>query len=140
MLNCFIYYDDDMKFSTFEDMEIWQLSMKLLETIYSLSNQWLFKSDFWLREQIRRAVVSISSNIVEGFERQNNNEFIRYLKIAKWSCWEVRNQLYGAFYAWYISENILEKIKNDCILLSKKICTLILYLEQNKKQWNSKTK
>lgn len=129
-----------MKFSRFEDMEIRQLSMKLLENIYTISNLWSFKTDFWLREQIRRAVVSISSNIVEGFERQNNNEFIRYLKIAKWSCWEVRNQVYSAFYVWYISQDTLEETKDACVLLSKKICTLILYLEQNKKQWNFKTK
>ena len=135
-----MYYDDGMKFSTFEDMEIWQLSMKLLEDIYSISNQWLFKKDFWLKEQIRRAVVSISSNIVEWFERQSNNEFIRYLKIAKWSCWEVRNQLYASLYAWYISEERMKIMRDACILLSKKICTLILYLEQNKKQWNFKTK
>lgn len=114
--------------------------MKLLENIYSISDQWSFKRDFWLKEQIRRAVVSISSNIVEWFERQNNNEFIRYLKIAKWSCWEVRNQLYAALYAWYINKDISRNMRDDCILLSKKICTLILYLEQNKKQWNFKTK
>lgn len=128
-----------MKFSTFEDMEIRQLSMKLLSDIYRISDQWLFKTDFWLREQIRRAVVSISSNIVEWFERQNNNEFIRFLKIAKGSCGEVRNQSYAASYAWYINQNIFEDLKNASIILSKKICTLIIYLEKNKKQWNFKT-
>lgn len=129
----------DMKFIIFEDMEIRQLSMKLLSDIYRISDQWLFKTDFWLKEQIRKAITSVSSNIVEWFERQNNNEFIRFLKIAKWSSWEVRNQLYAASYAWYINQNIFEDLKNASTILSKKICTLILYLEKNKKQWNFKT-
>jgi four helix bundle protein len=72
-------------------MEIRKLSMNLLKQIYKISNIWKFKSDYWLRDQIRRAANSVSGNIVEWFERQNNNEFIRFLKTTKWSCGEVRN-------------------------------------------------
>ncbi len=97
-----------MKFVWFEDMEIRQLSMKLLKQIYKISNQWDFKSDYGLKNQIRRATVSVSSNIVEGFERQNNNEFIRFQKIAQWSCLlrgqksNIRFMLYMIYYRQWI--------------------------------------
>ncbi|HMS90769.1 MAG TPA: four helix bundle protein [Candidatus Absconditabacterales bacterium] len=93
-----------MKFVGFENMEIRQLSMKLLKQIYKISNQGDFKSDYGLRDQIRRATVSVSSSIVEGFERQNNNEFIRFLKIAQGSCLlrgqksNIRFMLYMIYY------------------------------------------
>ncbi len=132
----FIYYDDKMKIEQFEDMEIRKLAMNLLRQIYKVSNQWEFKSDYWLRDQIRRATVSVSSNIVEGFERQNNNEFIRFLKIAKWSCGETRNQIYASFYIWYIDDKKFVELKDICITISKKISSLTTYLEQMRKQWN----
>ena len=131
-----IHYE--MKFTRFEDIEIRQLSMELLKKIYTISNLWEFKSDYWLRDQIRRATTSISSNIVEGFERQNNNEFIRFLKIAKWSCWEVRNQIYASFYIWYINNEEFTQLKDMCIIISKKTSSLITYLEDTRKQWNFK--
>ena len=75
-----------MKITKFEDINIWKLSLKITKLIYDISSQWKFSKDYWLKDQIRRAVVSISSNIVEWFEKNNNNEFVRYLRISKWSC------------------------------------------------------
>ena len=130
----------EMKFTQFEDMEIWKDAIQLTTLIYQVTNHGKFKKDFWLRDQIRRAANSVSSNIVEGFERQNNNEFIRFLKIAKWSCGEVRNQIYIALNVWYIEQSSFEKSKNNSLILSKKLSWFIKYLENNRKQWNFKTK
>ena len=85
-----------MKILKFEDLSIWKLSLRLTKEVYDLTAKKEFFADFGLKNQLRRAVVSISSNVVEGFEKNNNNEFIRYLKIAKGSVGEVRNQLYIA--------------------------------------------
>lgn len=71
--------------------------------IYNMAAKKDFSRDFALRDQIRRAIISVSSNIVEGFEKNNNNEFIRYLKIAKGSAGEARNQLYIALAVKYIT-------------------------------------
>jgi len=71
-----------MKILRFEDLEIWKLSLKITKIIYDLTSEGKFSKDFGLRDQIRRAMVSVSSNIVEGFEKRNNNEFIRFLKRA----------------------------------------------------------
>jgi four helix bundle protein len=86
-----------------------------------------------LRDQIRRAIISVSSNIVEGFEKNNNNEFIRFLKIAKGSIGEVRNQLYIALAIGYIMQKEFNELKNKLIDLANQVRKFISYLEKNKK-------
>jgi len=74
-----------MKITKYEDLKIWKDSISLVKEIYKLTSCGKFSRDYGLRDQIQKAAVSISSNIVEGFEKSNNNEFIRFLKIAKGS-------------------------------------------------------
>lgn len=78
------------KIEKFEDLRIWEEGINLTVEIYNA-----FKDcrDFGLRDQIQRAAVSIPSNIAEGFDRQTNNEFIRFLRIVKGSCAELRTHL-----------------------------------------------
>lgn len=78
---------------TFEELHIYQRARELTNTIYSLTRKDAFARDRGLVDQIRRAAVSIMSNIAEGFERGGANEFIQFLYIAKGSCGEVRAQL-----------------------------------------------
>ena len=80
----------------FEDFIAWQKARTLTAEIYKVSGCGKFSRDFGLKEQIRRASVSIMSNIAEGFERGRASEFHQYLSIAKASCAEVRAQLYVA--------------------------------------------
>lgn len=80
----------------FEDLEVWKEARRLTNRIYRMTQDAKFSKDFGLRDQIQRAVVSIMSNIAEGFERGGNQEFIQFLYIAKGSCGEVRSQLYVA--------------------------------------------
>jgi four helix bundle protein len=72
-----------MLIQKFEDLPIWRLALKITKLVYDISAKEKFAKDFGLRDQIRRSTVSISSNIVEGYEKSNNNEFMRFLKIAK---------------------------------------------------------
>ena len=97
----------------FEDIKGWQKARELCNAVYELTKCGKFAQDFGLRDQIRRAAISIMSNIAEGFESQNNKTFIRYLYIAKASCAEVRAQLYVASDQNYISQkdfNILKQL------------------------------
>ncbi len=93
-----------MKVQNFEDLEVWKLSRELTNHIYSITKHDLFSKDFGLKDQVRRASISIMSNISEGFERGGNKELIQMLYIAKGSCGEVRYQLYVALDQQYMNE------------------------------------
>ncbi len=69
----------------FEDIEAWQKARELTVAVYAVSNEGPFSRNFGLRDQIRRASVSIMSNITEGFGRGGNKEFIQFLSTAKGS-------------------------------------------------------
>jgi four helix bundle protein len=122
-----------MKIKKFEDLPVWQLALKVTKEIYELTNKKEFSKDFSLRDQIRGAIISVSSNIVEGFEKNNNNEFIRFLKIAKGSVGEVRNQLYIALAVNYINEQEFDKINKELEDLANQIGGFIVYLEEKRK-------
>jgi four helix bundle protein len=87
----------------FEDLKAWQMARELTKQIYSITRHPEFKKDFRFCAQIRSASISVGSNIAEGFERGTQQEFIRFLTIAKGSCAEVRSQLYTALDVGYIS-------------------------------------
>ena len=77
----------------FEDLECWQLAKTLAVELYAISNGGEFGKDFGFKDQIRRAAVSIASNIAEGKERETLGEFVRHLYIAKGSAGELKTQL-----------------------------------------------
>lgn len=121
-----------MKIQKFEDLEIWKLSLKVTKRVYDLTYNDKFIKDFGLRDQIRRAIISVSSTIVEGFEKRNNNEFIRFLRMAKGSAGEVRNQLYIALILNYITKTEFDELNVELLELSRKIGSLISYLEKQR--------
>lgn len=81
----------------FEDLYIWQKAVEFAKEIYFLTEKKGLKNDFGLKEQIRHAAVSISTNIAEGFERRSRKEYLNFLNIARVSSGEVRSLLYVAF-------------------------------------------
>jgi four helix bundle protein len=82
-----------MKLTRFEDLIVWQRATSFAAEIYAASKDGEFGRDFGLRDQIRRAAVSIASNVAEGKERETVPELIRHLYIAKGSAGELRTQL-----------------------------------------------
>ncbi|ANW97203.1 four helix bundle protein [Wenyingzhuangia fucanilytica] len=118
------------RFSSFEEIEAWKKARLFNKVIYTITNDGFFSKDFDLARQIRRASVSISSNIAEGFERNTNKEFIHFLYIAKASAGEVRSQLYLAFDLKYIDEIQFDKLINEVLEISKIISGLIKYLNK----------
>src|SRR3989344_353735 len=129
-----------MKILRFDDLEIWKISIEIALEIYKLSNKGKFLKDFGLRDQIRRAIVSVSSNIAEGFEMGNNNDLIRFLRIAKGSTGEVRSQLFIALKLNYITNNEFSNIDNKLELVSLKIGKFISYLMKKKNDKEFKTR
>lgn len=94
----------------FEDLIAWQLARELTKAIYGITCQSRFARDFGLRDQIRRAAVSVMSNIAEGFERAGAKEFHQFLVVAKASCAEVRSQLYVALDNGYLDESHFQEL------------------------------
>jgi len=115
----------------FEELEIWKIARDLTNKIYSLSNRSRFSKDFGLREQIRRAAVSIMSNIAEGYERDGNQELIQFLAVAKGSCGEVRCQLYVVIDQEYIDKENGEQLVDLSKKLSIMINNFIKYLKES---------
>ena len=114
----------------FEELEVWIKAKELSVEVYKITNDGEFKKDFGLRDQIRRAGVSIVSNIAEGFERNGNKEFTQFLSLAKGSAGEVRAQLYIAVVLNYINEKDFNFLTEKVTEVSKMLSGLIGYLKQ----------
>ena len=120
-----------MAVKNFEDLNVWKQARQLTQEVYRLTKTETFFKDFGLRDQIRRAAISVMSNIAEGFERGGNQEFVQFLYVAKASCGEVRSQLYVALDQGYAMSNDSEKLLQLFRRLSGMISNLITYLRKS---------
>lgn len=116
----------------FEDFEVWYTSRDITRRIYCLTRQRDFVGDFALIGQIRRASISIMSNIAEGYETQTRRTFIRHLGIAKGSAGEVRSQLYIALDQDYITQVEFSELTALITRVSRQLSALIHYLSSQK--------
>ncbi|MCG8581071.1 MAG: four helix bundle protein [Bacteroidales bacterium] len=105
----------------FEKLEVWQLSRKLVRRIYHTTRSFPREEEFGLTSQLRRASVSISSNIAEGSGRSSNKDKARFIEIAFSSLLEVINQLILANDLAFISENDLITYREEINELSNKL-------------------
>jgi four helix bundle protein len=80
-----------MAFQSFEDLEVWQRGCRLAVDVFKT---FATCRNFTMQDQVQRASLSVPSNVAEGYERNSNKEFVRFLNIAKGSCGELRTQLY----------------------------------------------
>ncbi len=115
----------------FEDIEAWKTARQLTNSVYAHTNQTGFNRDFGLRDQIRRASVSVMSNIAEGFESRTDVQFINFLGMARASAGEVRAQLYIALDQKYIVEEQFKETFEMAQTCSRQIANFMKYLEAN---------
>ena len=118
-------------FKKFEDLEIWQLSRKLCNNIFEITEKGSFVKDFRFKDQIKSSSGSIMDNIAEGFGRGGNKEFVNFLSIALGSCSECSSQLYRAFDWKYISESEFKTNSQICEEIISKSGGLITYLKNS---------
>jgi len=97
-------------FRRFEDIQVWQKARDLTRDIYRLTGDADFSRDYGLREQIRRASVSIMANIAEGFGRHSDREFANFLNIAHGSASEVQSHLYVPLDLGYLADAQFSKL------------------------------
>ncbi len=98
------------RISRFEELIGWQKGRSLVKSVYQLTYAPNFARDYALSQQIRRAAISIPSNLAEGFERDTLKEFHHFTSISKGSCAEVRTQLYLALDLDYIDEGAFSQV------------------------------
>lgn len=115
----------------FEDLDVWVAAKDASVMIYKITENESLRKDFGLKDQIRRASISIISNIAEGFERNGNKEFIQFLSIAKGSAGEVRAQLYIIKELEFINEEEFTLLNEKVTQVSKMLFGFINYLKQS---------
>jgi four helix bundle protein len=116
----------------YQNLTVWKKSKDLAVYIYKITSKGAFSKDFGLRDQIRRAVVSIPSNIAEGDELSTNKQAINFFYIAKGSCAEVLTQAIISFEIGYINQKNFEYIENECIAISSMLARLIQFRSKSK--------
>ncbi len=119
------------KIEKIEDIIVWQKAKSLTIDIYKASNHGSFAKDFGLRDQIRRAAVSIPSNIAEGFGRGGNREFLQFLSISKGSLFELKTQLIIANEIGYLDDEIYSRISNEIDEVGKMLTSFMNYLSNS---------
>jgi len=123
-----------MVIERFEDIEAWKEARKIVKRVYRVCNVNGFKRDYSLADQMRRAAVSIMANIAEGYARNGNREFIRFLFIAKSSAAELQSHLYVAMDQGYIKEDDFKEIYQDLDKIQRMISNFIKYLKKTFKR------
>jgi len=115
----------------FEDIKTWQTARELTILVYAMTKQANFDRDFGLRDQIRRAAISVMSNIAEGFESRTDVQFINYLGTARASAGEVRAQLYIAHDQGYLKDEEFNETYALAEKCARQVARFISYLEAN---------
>ena len=115
----------------FEDLECWKEARVLVRQIYEFTKKKKFSMDFELKNQIRRSAVSTMANTAEGFHRNSNKDFLKFLDYSRSSIAETLSHAYVALDQDYIVEPEMETLMQQADLVWKKINNLISYLNKN---------
>ena len=113
---------------SFEEFEVYQKRIQLAKLIFKLVERKTFDKEYSFKDQIKRAVISITNNIAEGSEYNNNRQLIRYLKISKGSCAEVRSMLIVSRELGFCSQTEIEESYKTSIEISQNLSNFIKYL------------
>ena len=122
------------KIGRFEDIEAWKKARELTKEIYKISSSGLFAKDFGLKEQIRRASVSVMLNIAEGFARKTDKEFARFLVHSHGSAAEVQAVLYVALDQKYINEDEFRSFYSLVDKVSSMVMKFAVYLTKEERK------
>ena len=117
---------------SFEELPVWQDARKFTSKIYNLTNKFPKEELYGLTSQIRRATVSIMSNIAEGFDRRSDKELSNFLSMSRASSSEVQNDLYIALDLNYISQTEFNQLYQEAKKIAKQINGLMTYLKSGK--------
>jgi four helix bundle protein len=106
---------------TFEDLVVWQKAIEFVKQVYLITDERGLKRDFGMKDQLRRAAVSIPTNIAEGFERSSRKEYLLFLNIAKGSAGEVRSLCRVSFDVGYLSKKTYDELREAALVISRSL-------------------
>lgn len=113
---------------SFEEFDVYKKGIQLAKLVFKLLENKTFEREYGFKDQIKRAVISITNNIAEGSEYNNNKQLIRYLKISKGSCAEVRSMLIVSRELGFCSQVDIEESYKKSIEISQNLSNFIKYL------------
>ena len=119
-----------MGYIVFKELQVWQRAMELVEEVYSLVKILPKEEDFGLKSQLRRAVISVPSNIAEGNSRHTTKEYVNFLSIARGSNSEVLTQLLICNRLGYLNEEQIGKAIDLTEEISKMLNAMIVKLSK----------
>jgi four helix bundle protein len=119
------------KIESFEDLRVWQAGIQLVKSVYLVTSDGGLTKDFGLRDQLRRAAVSIPTNIAEGFERAPRKEYLQFLNIAKGSAGEVRSLLRVALEVGYLDAKRHDQLRDSIVMLSRSLSNQIKAIKES---------
>ena len=122
---------NNIKIEKFEDLKVWQKGISLVKQVYLVTKQGEISKDFGLKDQLRRAAVSIPTNIAEGFERYSRKEYVNFLNIAKGSAGEVRSLVRVALEVGYFDSKTYDELYNQSSELSRMLFSQIKKLKRS---------
>ncbi|HEC92406.1 MAG TPA: four helix bundle protein [Candidatus Atribacteria bacterium] len=114
----------------FEELECWQEAREFVKLIYELTKKGKFMRDFELVSQLRRSAVSSMANIAEGFHRNSNRDFMKFLDYSRSSVAESVSHCYVALDQNYIDEKEMGQVKQQADIVWKKVNNFITYLNK----------
>ncbi|MBU4197770.1 MAG: four helix bundle protein [Alphaproteobacteria bacterium] len=117
----------------YRDLLVWQKALSWVELVYAATREWPSDERFGLISQVRRACVSVPSNIAEGCARRSTPEFLRFLSIARGSLAEVETQLIIAQRLTYLEDAALTRLLDSADEISRMLSGLISKLEERTK-------
>ena len=109
------------KIRTFEDLVVWQKAIAFVKQVYLITAAGELRRDFGLRDQMRRAAVSIPTNIAEGFERSSRKEYLLFLNIAKGSAGEIRSLCRVSFDVGYLNQSTYDELRKGAVVISRSL-------------------
>jgi len=112
-----------------ENLQIWKLGVKMAKDVYLLTEKFPKREVYGLTDQIRRAAVSVPSNIAEGKGRSTAKDFVHFLNTARGSLYELKTQLYIAREIEYLTEEDFSSLHKQIENLSHKIVAMIKFLK-----------
>ncbi len=116
----------------FKRLEVWIKAKSFVKVVYRLTSTFPNEEEYVLKSQMRRAVISISSNIAEGAGRSSKKEFLRFLDIAQGSAFELESQLDISYDLGYINRNEFIKMGNHLNEIQSMIIGIKKYYEVHK--------